>query len=105
MLKFGRDEGKICIAEETITNLIRCTFRHFVRLYQTRTVYLPSDTEGCAEGFIFLSAESRPVGVSGSAGVQPINLAYAHNENNRSVTIYNLLRYEGMRIVYCINYR
>lgn len=39
--------------DESVTEMIRCAFRHSVKVYQIQSRYLPSDTEGCAEGFIF----------------------------------------------------
>ena len=41
----------------------------------------------------------------GINGVHSINFAYTHNEKSCSVTIYKTLRYEGVQIIDCINYR
>ena len=85
--------------------MIRCAFRHSVKVYQKQSLYLPSDTEGCAEGFIFSPRTAVPPWKTASRGVHPINFAYTHNEKSRPVTIDKILRYEGVRIVDCIKYR
>lgn len=85
--------------------MIRCAFRHFVKVYQIFNPYLPSDTEGCAEGFIFCPQTAVLPAIMASRGVHPINFAYAHNEKSCPVTIDKTIRYEGVQIVDCINYR
>lgn len=85
--------------------MIRCAFRHFVKVYQIFSPYLPSDTEGCAEGFIFCPKTAVLPAITAPRGVHPINFAYAHNEKSCPVTIDKTLRYEGVQIVDCINYR
>lgn len=85
--------------------MIRCAFRHFVKMYQIQSPYLPSDTEGCAEGFIFCPQDTvLPIEMT-SSGAHLINFAYAHNEKTCPVTIDKTLRYEGVKVVDCINYR
>ena len=66
---------------------------------------MPSDTEGCAEGFIFCPQTAVLPAITAPRGVHPINFAYAHNEKSCPVTIDKTLRYEGVQIVDCINYR
>ena len=85
--------------------MIRCAFRHFVKVYQILSLFLPSDTEGCAEGFIFCPQTTVLPAITAPRGVHPINFAYAHNEKSCPVTIDKTLRYEGVQIVDCINYR
>ena len=84
--------------------MIRCAFRHFVKVYQIFSPYLPSDTEGCAEGFIFCPKSAALPENKSPWGVHPINFAYAHNEKSCPVTIDRILRYGGVQFVYCINY-
>lgn len=38
-------------------------------------------------------------------GVHPINFSHAHNEKSCPVTIDKTLRYEGVQVVVCANYR
>lgn len=76
--------------------MIRCAFRHFVKVYQIFSPYLPSDTEGCAEGFIFCPQTAVLPAITASRGVHPINFAYAHNEKPCPVMIDRILRYEGV---------
>lgn len=83
--------------------MIRCAFRRSVKVYQKQSLYLPSDTEGCAEGFICPQTALLPAETA-SRGVHTINFAYAHNEKPCPVTIDKILRYEGVQIVDCINY-
>lgn len=66
---------------------------------------MPSDTEGCAEGFIFCPQAAVLPAIMTPRSVHPINFAYAHNEKSCPVTIDKILRYEGVQIVDCINYR
>lgn len=83
--------------------MIRCAFRRSVKVYQKQSLYLPSDTEGCAEGFIFCPQTAVLPAETASKGVHPVNFAYAHNEKPCSVTIDKRLRYEGVQIVDCID--
>lgn len=85
--------------------MIQCAFRHSVKVYQKQSLYLPSDTEGCAEGFIFYPQTAMLPMETASKGVHPINFAYAHNEKPCPVTIDRTLRYGGVQIVDCIKYR
>lgn len=85
--------------------MIRCAFRHSVKVYQKQSLYLPSDTEGCAEGFIFCTQTAVLLAITAPWGVYHIIFAYAHNEKSCPVTIDKTLRYEGVQIVDCINYR
>lgn len=84
--------------------MIRCAFRHSVKVYQKQSLYLPSDTEGCAEGFIFCPQITVPPAEPASRGVHCINFAYIHNEKSSPITIYKLLRYESVHIVDYIEY-
>ena len=61
-------------------------------------LYLPSDTEGCAEGFIFCSQTAVSPAIMALMGVHPINFAHTHNEKTCSVTICKGYRYEGVRV-------
>ena len=67
--------------------MIQYAFRHFVKVRQILSLYLPSDTEGCAEGFIFcLSAAELPlVQLCGMCKLD--GFEHTHNEKPRSVTI------------------
>ena len=84
--------------------MIRCAFRRSVKVYQKQSLYLPSDTERCAEGFIFCPQTAVLPAETASKGVHPVNFAYAHNEKPCLVTIDKRLRYEGVQIVDCIDY-
>lgn len=84
--------------------MIRCAFRHFVKVCQKQSLYLPSDTEECAEGFIFYMQIAVLPTIMSPRGVHLIHFAYAHNEKSCPVTIDKTLRYEGEQIVDCINY-
>lgn len=66
---------------------------------------MPSDTEGCAEGFIFCPQTAVLPTETASRSVHPIYFAYAHNEKPCPVTIDRILRYEGVQVVDCIKYR
>lgn len=66
---------------------------------------MPSDTEGCAEGLFFCAQIAVLPEIKSPRGVHPINFAYAHNEKPCPVTIDRILRYEGVQIVDCIDYR
>lgn len=79
--------------------MIRSAFRHFVKVYQIYSPYLPSDTEGCAEGFIFCPQTNNLPAETASKRVHPSNFAYAHNEKSCPVTIDKILRYEGVQLV------
>lgn len=83
--------------DETVAWMIRCAFRHSVKVYQKQSLYLPSDTEGCAEGFIFCPQTANLPAETASKGVNPINFAYAHNEKSCPETIDRILRYEGVQ--------
>lgn len=85
--RLGFSQGSIL--DETVTEMIRCVFRHFVKVYQIQSCYLPSDTEGCAEGFIFCPRIDVLLAEQLSRGVHPISFAHAHNEKSCPVTIYN----------------
>lgn len=85
--------------------MIQYAFRHSVKVYQKQNHYLPSDTEGCAEGFAFCPQIAVLPEIKSPRGVHPINFAYAHNEKPCPVTIDRILRYEGVQIVDCIKYR
>ena len=85
--------------------MIRCAFRHFVKAYQKQSLYLPSDIEGCAEGFVFCLKPAAHLVISAPRGVHLLNFAHAHNEKSCPVTINKTIRYEGVQIVHCINCR
>lgn len=85
--------------------MIRCAFRHSVKVYQKQSLYSPSDTEGCAEGFIFYPQIAALPAKLTTMGVHCTNFAYTHNEKPSPVTIYKLLRYESVHIVDYIEYR
>lgn len=84
------------IYDETVTEMIRCVFRHSVKVYQIQSRYLPSDTEGCAEGFIFCPRIDVLLVEPLSRGVHPISFAHAHNEKSCPVTICQMYRYDGV---------
>lgn len=85
--------------------MIWCAFQHSVKVYQKQSLYLPSDTEGCAEGFVFCPQITVTPAEPASRGVHCINFAYAHNEKSSPVTIYRLLRYKSVHIIDYIEYR
>lgn len=84
--------------------MIRCAFRHSVKVYQKQSLYLPSDTEGCAEGFIFCPQIVMQSALPLPRGVRSIYFAHAHNEKFCPVTIDKILRYKGVQIVNSIEY-
>ena len=92
-------------SEEIVAWIIRATLRYSVRGYQKHSLYLPSDTEGCAGGFIFCPQTAVMPAITILMGVHPISFAYAHNEKSCPVTIDRRHRYEGVQIVDCIEYR
>ncbi len=67
--------------------MIRCAFRHSVKVYQKQSLYLPSDTEGCAEGLIFCLQTAMLPAITAFIDVHPKNFAYAHNEMSCPVTM------------------
>lgn len=66
--------------------------------------YRRSHTEGCAEGFFFLPVAETPL-IQRRRVRRLDGLAYSHNEKPCPVTIDKTIRYEGVQIVICNNYR
>lgn len=67
------------VYDETVTEVIRCAFRRFVKLYQTQSHYRLSDTMGVRKAFFMLGNRchaARP----GFPFQIPLLLAYTHND-------------------------
>lgn len=84
--------------------MIQCAFRHLVKVYQNQNHYLPSDTEGCAEGLFFCLQTDVLSALPPPRGAHPINFAYTHNKTPCPVTIDRMFRYKGVQIVDSIEY-
>lgn len=84
--------------------MIRCAFGTSLRCIKYKVFTCLLTPRGVQRVYFCPQTAVLPA-IAAPRGVHPLNFAYAHNEKSCPVTIDKTLRYEGVQIVDCINYR